>query len=124
MDNYAKYVEIYFPDQFWLVAGEKVYFDHPESGYLKFLTELGTLGTLGIFAFIFNAIFKGLKTFLVKVKDFNIIFLISAILSWMLGFYSVYSFGDHRIMILVATITSVLLVYAQRYDKGVLVITE
>ncbi|HTN19807.1 MAG TPA: O-antigen ligase family protein [Pelobium sp.] len=124
IDNYAKYVEIHAPDQFWLVDGEKVFFDHPESGYLKFLTELGTLGTLGIFAFIFNAIFRGLKTFLVKVKDFNIIFLISALLSWFLGFYSVYSFGDQRIMILIATVTSVLLVYAQRYDHGVLVITE
>jgi O-antigen ligase len=124
IDNYAKYVEIHAPDQFWLVDGEKVFFDHPESGYLKFLTELGTLGTLGIFAFIFNAIFRGLKTFLIKVKDFNIIFLISALLSWFLGFYSVYSFGDQRIMILIATVTSVLLVYAQRYDHGVLVITE
>jgi hypothetical protein len=124
IDNYAKYVEIHAPDQFWLVDGEKVFFDHPESGYLKFLTELGTLGTLGIFAFIFNAIFRGLKTFLIKVKDFNIIFLTSALLSWFLGFYSVYSFGDQRIMILIATVTSVLLVYAQRYDHGVLVITE
>jgi len=124
IDNYSKYVEIHFPSQFWLVDGEKVFFDHPESGYLKFLTELGTLGTFGIFAFILNAIIRGLKTFLLKVKDFNIVFLISGLLSWCLGFYSVYSFGDHRIMILIATITSVLLVYAQRYDQGVLVITE
>ena len=124
IDNYAKYVEIHAPDQFWMVGGEKVFFDHPESGYLKFLTELGTLGTLWIFAFILNAIFRGLRTFLFKVKDFNLIFLTSALLSWFLGFYSVYSLGDARMMILIATITSVLLVYAQRYDKGVLVITE
>ncbi|MFC5281952.1 O-antigen ligase family protein [Pedobacter alpinus] len=122
IDNYSKYVEIYFPDQFWLVAGEKVFFDHPENGYLKFLTELGTLGTLGIFAFILNAITRGLHTFLVKVKDFNIIFLISALLSWFLGFYSVYSLGDTRIMILIATITGVLVVYAQRYNEGVLIV--
>lgn len=122
IDNYSKYVEIYFPDQFWLVGGEKVYFDHPESGYLKFLTELGTLGTLGIFAFIFNAIYQGLKTFFVKVKDFNIIFLISALLSWFLGFYSVYSFGDTRIMIMVVSIACLLTVYAKRYNDGVVII--
>ncbi len=122
IDNYAKYVEIHFPNQFWLVGGEKVYFDHPESGYLKFLTELGVLGTIGIFAFIFNAIYRGLRTFLIKVKDFNIIFLIAALLSWFLGFYSVYSLGDTRIMILIATVTSVLLVYSQRYDRGFVVV--
>ncbi len=123
IDNYAKYVEIYSPDQFWLVEGEKVFFDHPESGYLKFLTELGLLGTLGIFTFIFGAIIKGLKVFLIKVKDFNIIFLISALLSWFLGFYSVYSLGDARIMILIATITGVLIAYVHRYDKGVIIIS-
>jgi len=122
IDNYAKYVEIHSPDQFWLVDGEKVFFDHPESGYLKFLTELGVLGTFGLFAFIFNAVFKGLKVFLTKVKDFNIIFLISALLSWFLGFYSVYSLGDARIMILIATISGVLIAYSRRYDKGMIVI--
>lgn len=124
IDNYSKYVEIHFPDQFWMVGGEKVFFDHPESGYLKFLVELGTLGTAGIFLFILNAIVRGLKTFLFKVKDFNLIFLTSALLSWFLGFYSVYSLGDARILILIATITTVLLVYARRYDDGVWVITE
>lgn len=122
IDNYSKYVEIYFPDQFWLVGGEKVFFDHPESGYLKFLTELGTLGTAGIFVYILSAIVRGLHTFFVKVKDFNIIFLISALLSWFLGFYSVYSLGDTRIMILIATITAVLVVYSQRYNEGIIIV--
>lgn len=123
IDNYAKYVEIHSPDQFWMVDGEKVFFDQPESGYLKFLTELGILGTLGVYVFIFNAITKGLKVFLTRVKDFNIIFLISALLSWFLGFYSVYSLSDVRIMILIVTIISVLTTYASRYDKGVIIIS-
>ena len=109
-------------DQYWLVGGEKIYFDHPESGYLKYLAEFGIFGTAGIFAFIFSAICKGLQTFFKKVKDFYIIFLISALITWLVGFYSVYSLSDTRIMILIATITCVLIAYAKRYDKGVIVI--
>jgi len=124
IDNYAKYVEVHSPDQFWLVDGEKVFFDHPESGYLKFLTELGIFGFLGIFVFIFVGIIKGLKVFLFKVKDFNIIFLISALLSWFLGFYSVYSFTDTRITILIATILGLLYSYVAWYDKGMVIVNE
>lgn len=124
IDNYAKYVEVHSPDQFWLVDGEKVFFDHPESGYLKFLTELGIFGFLGIFVFIFAGIIKGLKVFLFKVKDFNIIFLISALLSWFLGFYSVYSFTDTRITILIATILGLLYSYVAWYDKGMVIVNE
>lgn len=124
IDNYAKYVEVHSPDQFWLVDGEKVFFDHPESGYLKFLIELGIFGFLGIFVFIFAGIIKGLKVFLFKVKDFNIIFLISALLSWFLGFYSVYSFTDTRITILIATILGLLYSYVAWYDKGMVIVNE
>jgi O-antigen ligase len=124
IDNYAKYVEVHSPDQFWLVDGEKVFFDHPESGYLKFLTELGIFGFLGIFVFIFAGIIKGLKVFLFKVKDFNIIFLISALLSWFLGFYSVYSFTDTRITILIATILGLLYSYVAWYDNGMVIVNE
>ena len=120
--NYSKYVEVHAKDQYWLVGGEKIYFDHPESGYLKYLAEFGIFGTAGIFAFIFSAIYKGLQTFFKKVKDFYIIFLISALITWLVGFYSVYSLSDTRIMILIATITCVLIAYAKRYDKGVIVI--
>jgi O-antigen ligase len=124
IDNYAKYVEVHSPDQFWLVDGEKVFFDHPESGYLKFLIELGIFGFLGIFVFIFAGIIKGLKVFLFKVKDFNIIFLISALLSWFLGFYSVYSFTDTRITILIATILGLLYSYVAWYDNGMVIVNE
>ena len=124
IDNYAKYVEVHAPDQFWLVNDEKVFFDHPESGYLKFLTELGIFGFLGIFVFIIVAIIKGIRVFLFKVKDFNIIFLISALLSWFLGFYSVYSFTDTRITILIATIVGLLYSYVSWYDKGMIIIEE
>lgn len=122
IDNYSKYVERYAQDQFWLVDGEKAYFDHPESGYLKFLTELGLLGTLGIFTFLFSAIYRGIKVFVKRVMDFNIIYLISALLSWFVGFYSVYSLGDVRIMILIATVTCILIAYSKRYNKEVIIV--
>ncbi|WP_214072363.1 O-antigen ligase family protein [Mucilaginibacter sp. dw_454] len=124
MGNYSKYAEFFLKDQFWLVDGQKVYFDQPESGYLKFLVELGFLGTFGVFAFIFGAIYNALKVFFIRVKDFYIIFLISAIITWLFGFYSVYSLGDERIIVLVATIVCILIAYSKRYDKGVVIIEQ
>ncbi|MBW4890067.1 O-antigen ligase family protein [Mucilaginibacter sp. HMF5004] len=122
ISNYSSYVEVHAKDQYWLVGGEKVYFDHPESGYLKYLAEFGLLGTIGVLMFIFSAIYRGLKTFLKKVKDFYIVFLIASLITWMLGFYSVYSFSDTRIMILISTIACVLIAYSKRYDKGFILI--
>ncbi len=122
ISNYANYMEVHNKDQYWLVGGEKVYFDHPESGYLKYLAEFGIFGTIGVFMFIFSAIKRGLKTFTKKVKDFYLIFLIAALLTWMVGFYSVYSLSDARIMILITTIACVLIAYSKRYDNGFIVI--
>lgn len=122
--NYANYVEVHAKDQYWLVDGEKIYFDHPESGYLKYLAEFGILGTFGVLMFIFSAIYKGLKMFFNKVKDFYVIFLIAALITWMIGFYSVYSMSDARIMILITTIACVLIAYSKRYDNGFIVIDQ
>ena len=120
--NYSNYVSVHAKDQYWLVGGEKVYFDHPESGYLKFLTEFGIFGTAGVFMFLIAAIYKGLRVFFLKVKDFYLVYLTAAIITWMVGFYSVYSFGDTRILILIVTINCVLIAYAKRYDKGVIIV--
>jgi O-antigen ligase len=37
--NYANYVSAHNPDQYWFSDNEITWFDHPESGYLKFLTD-------------------------------------------------------------------------------------
>jgi O-antigen ligase len=105
--NYANYVSVHNPDQYWLAENEFTYFDHPESGYLKFLTELGAIGFLLILFFILFPILTGFKKYL-KNKNTTILLLIAALTSWMIGFYTVYSLGDSRIKILVVTIICLL----------------
>jgi hypothetical protein len=101
------------PDQFWLVENEFIYFDHPESGYLKFLTELGATGFVCIFLFVLLPMFNAFLVYL-RTKDSSIILLISAVLSWMTGFYSTYSFGDVRLKILIITILCLLILSKRR----------
>jgi O-antigen ligase len=117
--NYANYVAVHNPDQYWFAENEYTYFDHPESGYLKFLTEMGSIGFLLILSFILIPVFNGFKSFW-KYKDNNILLLIASLTSWVVGFYTVYSVGDSRIKILVATILCLLVSsnkLALEYDK-------
>lgn len=107
--NYANYVSLYHPDQYWIADNEVTYFDHPESGYLKLLVEYGVTGFSVFALFIFIPAFSAIRLYLRNRSIHNILPLAS-ILSWMIGFYTVYSLGDIRIFILVATLLSLLIV--------------
>ncbi len=107
--NYSNYVSIHNQDQFWMADNQILYYDHPESGYLKILTEYGIIGFLSFFLIIIITITKGFKQF-IKTKDLNAIILISSITCWLIGFYTIYSLGDVRIQILIVTIISLLIV--------------
>lgn len=101
--NYANYVSFHHPDQFWINDNEITFYDHPESGYLKILVEQGILG----FSFLFMLILYPIYTAIINYKNsknIESLFLIAAILSWMIGFYTVYSLGDVRVRILISTI--------------------
>jgi O-antigen ligase len=106
--NYASYVFLHYPDQLLLINNELVSFDQPESGYLLFLTELGGFGFICIMLF---AIIPICKSFFFYFKSKNImhIQMISAICCWLIGFYSTYSLGDVRLMILIGTIISLMI---------------
>jgi hypothetical protein len=107
--NYQSYVAKYSQDQYWIVDDGKnlLYYDHPESGYLKFLTELGWVGFALTFSLIIIPMAMGMWLYL-KIKDERLLFLTASVCSWALGFYSVYSFGDVRITIMIATLVSLL----------------
>ena len=113
--NYANYVSVHNPDQFWISDNRITYFSHPESGYLKFLTEFGIIGFILVISLLLFPIIKAFINFR-NSKDINIILIISALTSWMVGFYTVYSFDDARIRVLVITLICLLM---SNYQKVV-----
>jgi O-antigen ligase len=75
--NYQNYVSLYSPDQFWFMPeGEIMYFDHPESGYLKMLTEYGTIGFALICSFVLIPIASAVINFFNKLADNRIFYFI------------------------------------------------
>ncbi len=110
LGNYSDYVLIHYPEQVWIVNNEFVAFDHPESGYLLFLTELGGIGFICIITLILMPVGKSLIAFL-KTKDINHILFVSALLCWIVGFYSTDSLGDVRMKIIVTFIVGTMIAY-------------
>jgi len=100
MGNYANYVYVHNPDQFWVIDHEITYFDHPESGYLKLLTEFGIVGFIALFSLLLLTIYKVLKQY-TSQRDNDLLLLIAALGTWFVGFYTVYSLGDLRIRLLI-----------------------
>lgn len=116
LGNYSTYVSVHNPDQFWMVGQEVVYYDHPESGYLKLLTELGAFGFICIFALILVPLVNGLFLYL-KKRNIAIILMIASVLSWMVAFYTVYSLGDVRMKLLIVTVICLIITSQQRIQQ-------
>lgn len=120
--NYQNYVMDYARDQYWVLNGEIMYFDHPENGYLKILTEFGLIGFAVTVLFILVPIIKAVVGYLKRPGNFTVFFLIAAIVSWLISFITVYSLSDKRILIVVATIVCLLITYrssrTELYDNA------
>lgn len=121
--NYQNYVMKYSQDQYWVLSdGVVSYFDHPENGYLKILTEFGILGFTITALFILVPIIRAVIAYFKRESDFTVFFLIAAIVSWLVSFISVYSLSDKRILIVVATLVCLLITYrsskTELYDNG------
>jgi O-antigen ligase len=108
MGNYANYVSIHNPDQYWISDNDVTFYDHPESGYLKLLTEFGLIGFLAVMLFIIIPMYTGIVLYF-KTKDLSLLILVSALFTWLIGFYTVYSFGDIRIKLLIISIVCMLI---------------
>ena len=106
--NYANYVSVHNPDQYWIDDNVITFFDHPESGYLKLLTEYGAIGFLVILLIILIPLYKGITLYFKSQRSLQLI-LTASILTWLVGFYTVYSLGDIRILILIATIIGLMI---------------
>lgn len=110
--NYSNYVSVHNPDQFWISDNRITYFSHPESGYLKILTEFGIVGFILVITFMLFPIFLAFNYFR-KSKDINVVLIISAFSSWLVGFYTVYSFDDSRIRIVIVILICLLITSLQ-----------
>jgi len=101
--NYANYVSLHNPDQFWIHNNEITFYDHPESGYLKLLVEFG-LPAFGLLLFmVLYILYQNIHVY-AKTKLIEFILYTAAVLSWLIGFYTVYSLGDIRIKLLIALV--------------------
>ena len=109
LGNYANYVSTHNPDQYWISDNEVTLYDHPESGYLKLLTEFGLIGFVIAMLFVIKPIYDGISMYF-KTKDLTLIILVSSVFTWIIGFYTVYSLGDIRIKLLIVSILCMLIV--------------
>lgn len=112
--DYANYVSVHNPEQHWMLNNEVLYYNHPESGYLKFLVEYGAIGFIAIMSFILVPVAKGFLSFF-KYKDSSFILLISGVVSWLAGFYTVYSLDDIRIKIMIIVFLCLLITNYKRF---------
>jgi O-antigen ligase len=105
--EYSSFVAIHNPDQYWIADNEVTYFDHPESGYLKLLVEFGLVGFIPLVILMIYPIIMGFQYHYKHRNTLSLMFSISLI-TWMIGFATVYSLGDIRIVILIVTISAYL----------------
>jgi O-antigen ligase len=118
LGNYANYVSLHNPDQYWISDNEITLYDHPESGYLKLLTEFGLIGFLAAMLFIIKPIYGGIAMYF-KTKDLSLVILVSSLFTWIIGFYTVYSLGDIRIKLLIVSIVCMLIASSSdNYDHS------
>jgi O-antigen ligase len=110
--NYSSYVERHYPDQHWIRNNEWVAFDHPESGYLKILTEIGVIGSICLVFFLIIPMIRNGMTFFGKHSTSGVL-MMASIIAWLTAFYTVYSFSDIRMSIYVGIVFA--LIHHQSY---------
>jgi O-antigen ligase len=101
--NYANYVSLHNPDQFWINNNEITFYDHPESGYLKLLVEFGLPAFILLLFMILYTLYQSIYVYILT-KNIESILYSAAIVSWLIGFYTVYSLGDIRIKLLIVLV--------------------
>ena len=117
--NYQSYVSLHSQDQYWLYFGTYEYMDHPESGYFKILVEFGIFSFIIHQALIFVPIYKSAKNLVYRYADSKILlFLIAGVVSWMAAFFTVFSFSDLRVFILVATLLCIMISFSPDSEKN------
>jgi O-antigen ligase len=107
--NYRNYVAQYARDQVWIMEnGDILYFDHPESGYLKFLVEFGMIGFILCMLFILLPVASSIREYF-NHHCYTPFFLVASIICWLVSFVTVYTLSDLRIAVLLTSVVCLLI---------------
>src|SRR5690606_1881430 len=101
--NYPQHAILHSENYFINELNEPIFYDQPESGYWMILSEIGILGFILVFGFIFLPILNNIKRHLKGHFNFYTFFIIAGLFSWSITFISLYSLNDKRILIPVIT---------------------
>jgi hypothetical protein len=101
--------DTYDKEQHWQFGNQIMFFDHPENGYLKFLTEFGIIGFVVIMIILCRPMVTGVRNYLKSKTSFDNILMVSSLLGWMVTFMTIYSLGDVRVLIVLVTLLCLLL---------------
>ncbi|MCX2477731.1 O-antigen ligase family protein [Pedobacter sp. MC2016-15] len=106
-------------------SNEIVFFGYgqPESGYWMLLTELGLTGFIITCLFILHPVLNSIKKYLSGENSPVVFLFIASILGFLVTFISAYSLNDRRILIVVITLLTLLIVQntrsTQTYEESI-----
>ena len=106
--NHSNYVIAHSLGGYYVIDNEIVYYG-TESGYLQILIECGLLSFVLVLLLILIPVKNAVVTY-IRFKNFNIICLVAAVISWMIAFTTVNSLSDKRILVLLITLLSLLII--------------
>ena len=115
--NFKSYTEHHNRDLYLETEDEITYFDQPENGYLKILSEIGFIGFALFFVLLIKPIIRSLFLYIKGIYEYKIIFLNAAIVSWLVAFTTVYSLFDSRITILVTTLLALVVIHPVKHKN-------
>lgn len=106
--NYRDYQIKHSDLGYYLINNEVVYYG-TESGYLKILAETGLLGFAAIFSFVLLPVLVGIRSYYQKNVNYNIFYLIAAVVAWMTAFITSNTLDDKRIVVLLVTLLTLII---------------
>ena len=120
MGNFEPYLEKYHQNMYLEVSpGEIIYFTQPENGYLKILVEHGIIVFTIFLIFITVPLVLTIKNLWLGIIDKNTLYIVAALVSWIVAFNTVYSFLDYRLLVMVATWVTLLIMHLRTMNNDV-----
>ncbi|WP_324677525.1 O-antigen ligase family protein [Hymenobacter sp. GOD-10R] len=108
LGNFQSYTKRHNQDLYLEIGEEILFFDQPESGYLKILSETGFFSFLLFLLLIAYCVIRAIKKCVQSSEAKVSAVLLCSLVSWLIAFNTVYTLFDIRISIVVITIMVIL----------------